>query len=204
MNRTNEETHAQPGGREPIALPHCPACGTRARRTGAHFCATCGRGLRERAYAPADSLFASYHQQRHRPPMLFDSVAATSVRPRAPRRVAARVQQRGQHFGGHRARARLVGARAFHRHPLQPARRVRRRPRPLRGVARAACGRRPARRLLHRFRLFDRGRAGLAFSTHLNGKPPSSRISYRPDATATRVSRYRLEQLTTDNSRIFK
>jgi ribosomal protein L37AE/L43A len=74
MNRTSEETHAEVSGREPQAL-NCPACGAAARRTGAHFCATCGRGLRERAYAPADSLFASYHQQRNRPATLFESSA---------------------------------------------------------------------------------------------------------------------------------
>jgi hypothetical protein len=77
MNRTNEETHREPGQGEPFAL-NCPACGTAARRTDAHFCATCGRGLRERAYAPADSLLASYHQQRNRPATLFKPVAATA------------------------------------------------------------------------------------------------------------------------------
>ena len=88
MNRTNEETHAvEPGGgREPVAF-NCPACGAATRRANAHFCATCGRGLRERAYAPADSLFASYHQQRNRPPMLFESTAVAGVpMPRAGRR----------------------------------------------------------------------------------------------------------------------
>lgn len=38
----------------------CPACGARARRAAARYCATCGRGLREREYAPADLLRASY------------------------------------------------------------------------------------------------------------------------------------------------
>lgn len=75
MNRTNKETQGNSGGRETVVL-NCPACGAAARRAEAHFCATCGRGLRERAYAPADSLFASYHQQRNRPPMLFESTAA--------------------------------------------------------------------------------------------------------------------------------
>ena len=85
MNRTNEETHREPGGGlEPVAV-NCPACGAAARRADAHFCATCGRGLRERAYAPADSLFASYHQQRNRPPMLFGSTAAGVCAPRAAR-----------------------------------------------------------------------------------------------------------------------
>jgi len=55
MKRTNEETHGEPGEREPF-VPDCPACGAKARRADAHFCATCGRGLRERTYAPADSL----------------------------------------------------------------------------------------------------------------------------------------------------
>jgi hypothetical protein len=81
MNRTKEETHAEePGGRAQSAL-NCPACGAAARRTDARFCATCGRGLRERAYAPADSLFASYHQQRHRPAILFEpaNTAAAAI-----------------------------------------------------------------------------------------------------------------------------
>ena len=72
MNRTNEETQRKPGGREVTAL-NCPACGTTARRADAHFCVTCGRGLRERTYAPADSLLASYHQQRNRPLVLFEA-----------------------------------------------------------------------------------------------------------------------------------
>jgi len=88
MNRTNEETHREPDGWESAAL-NCPACGATARRTEAQFCATCGRGLRERAYAPADSLLASYHQQRNRPPTLFESSAASgvSVRSAARRRM---------------------------------------------------------------------------------------------------------------------
>jgi ribosomal protein L37E len=85
MNRTNQETPAQtpigtpaaPRGREPIAL-NCPACGAAARRIAALFCATCGRGLRERSYAPADSLLASYHQQRNRPPVLFEASGASA------------------------------------------------------------------------------------------------------------------------------
>ncbi|HEY1404318.1 MAG TPA: hypothetical protein VGB05_09345 [Pyrinomonadaceae bacterium] len=85
MNRTNEETHAGPGGHEPLAL-NCPACGASPRRADAHFCATCGRGLHELAYAPADSLLASYHQQRVRPPMLFEP-AAVAVQSTARLRV---------------------------------------------------------------------------------------------------------------------
>ena len=81
MNRTNEETPTQtpaaPRGRESIALS-CPACGAAARRAAALFCATCGRGLRERAYAPADALLASYHQQRNRPPVLFEAMGTSA------------------------------------------------------------------------------------------------------------------------------
>lgn len=82
MNRTNEELQKETGGGlEPCALLNCPACGAAARRADAHYCATCGRGLRERAYAPADSLLASYHQQRNRPAMLFETTAAAASRP---------------------------------------------------------------------------------------------------------------------------
>ena len=70
MSRTPEQTHREPGV-DAVALV-CPACGTRARRAGAHFCATCGRGLRERTYAPGDALLASYHQQHSRPAMLIE------------------------------------------------------------------------------------------------------------------------------------
>jgi hypothetical protein len=73
MNRPYEE-HL-PGeeasrGRDELAVS-CPACGVAARRAGAHFCSTCGRGLRERTYSPADALLASYHQQHSRPAMSF-------------------------------------------------------------------------------------------------------------------------------------
>ncbi|HEX8456042.1 MAG TPA: hypothetical protein VF656_01875 [Pyrinomonadaceae bacterium] len=81
MNRTNavEMQRETQGGLQPMATLDCPACGAAARRADAHYCATCGRALRERAYAPADSLFASYHQQRHRPAMLFESTAAATA-----------------------------------------------------------------------------------------------------------------------------
>ena len=45
----------------------CPACGARARRAEARFCATCGRRLADESYFPTDALLASYHQQRRRP-----------------------------------------------------------------------------------------------------------------------------------------
>ncbi|HEX8069896.1 MAG TPA: hypothetical protein VF546_08095 [Pyrinomonadaceae bacterium] len=66
-------------------LPVCPACGARARRAAARFCATCGRDLREHYYRPADTLRASYHQQHHPPPMMpghADHPAC--IRPRRP------------------------------------------------------------------------------------------------------------------------
>ena len=88
-DQTRRETDDDSSGGEPQASPRCPACGAEARRGSAHFCATCGRGLRERAYAPADSLFSSYHQQHVRPALSFEHAAATSVehapRPTPPR-----------------------------------------------------------------------------------------------------------------------
>jgi hypothetical protein len=73
MNRMSKQMRRDACGSEAIATA-CPACGAATRRADAHFCATCGRGLRERDYAPADSLFASYHQQRSRPAMLIERV----------------------------------------------------------------------------------------------------------------------------------
>jgi hypothetical protein len=43
--------------------PVCPACGEKARRNKARFCATCGRSLEDQ-YRPADALRASYHLHR--------------------------------------------------------------------------------------------------------------------------------------------
>ncbi|HLL74523.1 MAG TPA: hypothetical protein VK421_04610 [Pyrinomonadaceae bacterium] len=48
--------------------PSCPACGARARRASARYCATCGRHLRERDYSPADGLRASYRWPSITPP----------------------------------------------------------------------------------------------------------------------------------------
>ncbi|MDQ1612274.1 MAG: hypothetical protein QOG00_2205 [Pyrinomonadaceae bacterium] len=80
MNRTNQETHVESNvGGEPSAVLNCPACGAEARRENARYCATCGRGLGERAYAPADSLLASYHQQRSRPAMLSELTTAAAT-----------------------------------------------------------------------------------------------------------------------------
>ncbi|MFL6210279.1 MAG: hypothetical protein ACJ74W_15590 [Pyrinomonadaceae bacterium] len=51
-------------------LPVCPACSALARRTNAHFCATCGRGLQTVDYLPTDTLRASYHHQYYHPPLM--------------------------------------------------------------------------------------------------------------------------------------
>jgi hypothetical protein len=63
----------------------CPACGAEARRAEAHFCATCGRGLRERTYTPADALLSSYHQQHSRPAMSFEAKMSGARVGREPR-----------------------------------------------------------------------------------------------------------------------
>jgi hypothetical protein len=70
MKQPHEQKHGAESSRE-ASVVSCPACGAAARRAGAHFCATCGRGLREHSYAPADSLLASYHLQHSRPAMLI-------------------------------------------------------------------------------------------------------------------------------------
>jgi hypothetical protein len=73
MSQPHEQLRGKEASRRRVASAVvCPACGAAARRAEAHFCATCGRGLRERAYAPADSLLASYHQQHSRPAMLIE------------------------------------------------------------------------------------------------------------------------------------
>lgn len=74
MNRTNEQTRrgeASDRNTKTNALA-CPACGAAVRRESAHFCATCGRGLKDNFYAPADSLLASYHLQHTRQGVLFE------------------------------------------------------------------------------------------------------------------------------------
>ena len=72
MNQTHEPEMRGGEARREASAVSCPACGALARRAEAHFCATCGRGLREQTYAPADSLLASYHQQHSRPAMLIE------------------------------------------------------------------------------------------------------------------------------------
>jgi hypothetical protein len=66
---------AEPGRaqQQPVAArvpPVCPACSALARRTNAHFCATCGRGLQTVDYLPTDTLRASYHHQYYHPPLM--------------------------------------------------------------------------------------------------------------------------------------
>lgn len=65
----HREISVEIGGGELAApeMPVCPACGARARRPDARFCATCGRRLDEDSYFPTDALLASYHQQQRRP-----------------------------------------------------------------------------------------------------------------------------------------
>jgi ribosomal protein L37E len=74
MSRTQTDAQTgtpQAGGlTDADALPVCPACGTRARRAAARYCATCGRNLQEHAYLPADTLRASYHHQHSHPPFM--------------------------------------------------------------------------------------------------------------------------------------
>lgn len=55
-------------GAPAVELPSCPACGAPARRAAARYCATCGRGLRERDYTPTDRLRASYRWPAITPP----------------------------------------------------------------------------------------------------------------------------------------
>jgi hypothetical protein len=62
----------------------CGACGARARRAGARFCATCGRALGAE-YFPLDSLRASYRFER--PRVTYKSEAPR--RPEAPRKSGA-------------------------------------------------------------------------------------------------------------------
>ena len=67
---------AAPAHDAPAAgLPSCPACGARARRASAHYCATCGRHLRERDYAPTDWLRASYRWPRITPRVSYRAPA---------------------------------------------------------------------------------------------------------------------------------
>ncbi|MDQ3754499.1 MAG: hypothetical protein M3371_07185 [Acidobacteriota bacterium] len=67
MSQQHDNTIFKRGdSRRPAEAPAlaCPACGATARRSGAHFCSTCGRGLDHESYLPADSLLSSYHRQR--------------------------------------------------------------------------------------------------------------------------------------------
>ena len=81
------------------AQPTCPACGTRARRAAARYCATCGRTLGEVDYLPTDTLRASYHhQQRHPPFMPGHTPHRTCImrpQPRTPSKGGRRAQAHG-------------------------------------------------------------------------------------------------------------
>ena len=86
MNQPHEPKMRGGEARREASTVSCPACGALARRAEAHFCATCGRGLREHTYSPADALLASYHQQYSRPAMLFEpkTNSSASVRRKLP------------------------------------------------------------------------------------------------------------------------
>jgi len=60
-------------------LPACPACGERARRASARYCATCGRHLRERDYTPTDALRASYRWPRIAPRVAYSDPAQVAA-----------------------------------------------------------------------------------------------------------------------------
>lgn len=72
MKGLSGDSHSDPGGREAASDGGdssgacgraCDACGARARRPSARFCATCGRELGG-GYFPTDSLRASYRFER--------------------------------------------------------------------------------------------------------------------------------------------
>ena len=85
-------------------LRACPACGATARRSGANFCATCGRGLNDDdGYRPADAVRASYHQHRppHRAAPVVVAAAArvaitNNVRPKMPPAMRVRFKQQAK------------------------------------------------------------------------------------------------------------
>ncbi|HEY0078222.1 MAG TPA: hypothetical protein VGB73_06220 [Pyrinomonadaceae bacterium] len=81
------------------APPACPACGGEARRAGARFCATCGRGLDDEGYLPSDAIRSSYHYQQQRPPVSVPKRAPAALKPshderRGVRRVSLFAQNR--------------------------------------------------------------------------------------------------------------
>ena len=81
MNAPGESARgAREGEVSPAAVPRsCGACGAQARRSGAHYCSTCGQEL-GRGYSPADSLRASYRFEQPR------ETWGVGVKPRAARR----------------------------------------------------------------------------------------------------------------------
>jgi hypothetical protein len=95
----------------------CPACGARARRAGARYCSTCGRGLGDE-YFPTDSLRASYRFERM-PPR-----AGVTSAPRRPRRGRQRKVAWPSAGGGLMRQGNLGGvtatARAFVVYALVP------------------------------------------------------------------------------------
>ena len=99
-------------------LPACPACGARARRAGARYCSTCGRGL-DTDYCPTDSLRASYRFERL-PPAADSRYAARGPRPRRGRTPAARVRVKRGIMPTRNAGDAAATARAFVTYALVP------------------------------------------------------------------------------------
>ena len=86
MKGLSGESHGDRGGREApsareetsgVETRACDACGKRARRAAARFCATCGRELGG-GYFPTDSLRASYRFERA--PVVSHSLEASRGR----------------------------------------------------------------------------------------------------------------------------
>jgi hypothetical protein len=100
MKGLSGESHSDPFGREAAsaggdssgeAMRVCDACGARARRESARFCATCGRVLGG-GYFPTDSLRASYRFERA--PVASHGVEASRRRVRSRVRWGAYARRR--------------------------------------------------------------------------------------------------------------
>ena len=87
MKGLSGDSESIPGGGEVSPAPErraCSACGARARRPGARFCATCGQSLGG-GYFPTDSVRASYRFERA-------PAEQRQAASRAPRRVIVRAR----------------------------------------------------------------------------------------------------------------
>ncbi|HYH87454.1 MAG TPA: hypothetical protein VEX60_18515 [Pyrinomonadaceae bacterium] len=96
----------------------CPACGSRARRKSARFCATCGHSLGE-GYFPTDSLRASYRFER-RPAAALLPTMPREARVERPRQSRTRARA-GREFMPTRSVSGVTAtARAFVTYALVP------------------------------------------------------------------------------------